>query len=63
MGSVIAAEPIFLPNNFNQPLKTNRYLTNNAAHGTTTRVLFIIEDKSGKLKIPSLQKLRDFLKK
>ena len=60
MGSVIAAEPIFFCLIIS---KTNRYLTNNAAHGTTTRVLFIIEDKSGKLKIPSLQKLRDFLKK
>ncbi len=46
-----------------QPLKPGRYLANIVAHGSTARVVFVIEDPSGKLKIPTLKQVVDFLKK
>ena len=46
-----------------KPLKPGRYLANIVAHGGTSRVVFVIEDKSGKLKIPSIKQVVDFLKK
>ncbi|MGB0993159.1 MAG: hypothetical protein ACPG32_11915 [Akkermansiaceae bacterium] len=46
-----------------KPLKPGRYLINVVAHNTTSRVVFVVEDKSGKLKIPSLKQVLDFLKK
>lgn len=46
-----------------KPLKPGRYLANIVAHNTTSRVVFVVEDKSGKFKIPSLQSLVDYLKK
>ena len=46
-----------------QPLKPGRYLANIVAHGSTSRVVFVIEDPSGKLKIPTLKQVVDFLKK
>ncbi|MBT8044150.1 MAG: hypothetical protein KJO79_04290 [Verrucomicrobiae bacterium] len=45
------------------PLKPGRYLANIVAHGGTSRVVFVVEDKSGKLKIPTLKQVVDFLKK
>ena len=44
-------------------LKPGRYLANIVANGTTSRVVFVIEDKTGKIKIPSLNDLVDYLKK
>jgi len=44
-------------------LKPGRYLANVVASGTTSRVVFVVEDPSGKLKIPSIQQLVDFLQK
>lgn len=46
-----------------KPLKPGRYLANIVAHGGTSRVVFVIEDKSGKLKIPSIKDVVNFLKK
>ncbi|MCP5534791.1 MAG: hypothetical protein H7A51_00990 [Akkermansiaceae bacterium] len=46
-----------------KPLAPGRYLANVVAHGSTSRVVFVIEDKSGKLKIPSIKDVVDFLKK
>ena len=46
-----------------KPLKPGRYLANIVAHGGTSRVVFVVEDKSGKLKIPSIKQVLDFLKK
>lgn len=46
-----------------KPLKPGRYLANVVAHNTTSRVVFVVEDKSGNSKAPSLQLLIDFLKK
>ncbi|MBT8036252.1 MAG: hypothetical protein KJO21_01790 [Verrucomicrobiae bacterium] len=46
-----------------KPLKPGRYLANIVAHGATSRVVFVVEDKSGKLKIPTLKQVVDFLKK
>ena len=46
-----------------QALKPGRYLANVVAHGGTSRVVFVIEDKSGKLKIPSVKQVIEFLKK
>lgn len=46
-----------------KPLKPGRYLANVVAHGGTSRVVFVVEDKSGKLKIPTLKQVVDFLKK
>jgi len=46
-----------------KPLKPGRYLANIVANGTTSRVVFVVEDKTGKFKIPSLQSLKDYLKK
>jgi hypothetical protein len=46
-----------------KPLKPGRYLANIVANGGTSRVVFVIEDKSGKLKIPSIKDVVDFLKK
>jgi len=45
-----------------KPLKPGRYLANIVAHGGTARVVFVVEDKSGKLKIPSIKQVLDFLK-
>ena len=45
-----------------QALKPGRYLANIVAHGTTSRVVFVIEDKKGgKLKIPSLKAVLNHL--
>ena len=44
-------------------LNPGRYLANIVANGTTSRVVFVIEDKTGKIKIPSLNDLVDYLKK
>jgi len=46
-----------------KPLKPGRYLANIVAHGGTSRVVFVVEDKSGKLKIPSIKQVLNFLKK
>ena len=46
-----------------KPLAPGRYLANIVAHGGTSRVVFVVEDKSGKLKIPTLKQVIDFLKK
>lgn len=46
-----------------KPLKPGRYLANIVAHGGTSRVVFVVEDKSGKIKIPTLKQVVDFLKK
>ncbi len=46
-----------------KPLKPGRYLANIVAHGGTSRVVFVVEDKSGKLKIPSIKQVLEFLKK
>jgi len=46
-----------------QALKPGRYLANIVANGATSRVVFVVEDKSGKLKIPTLKQVADFLKK
>lgn len=46
-----------------KPLKPGRYLANVVAHGSTSRIVFVVEDKTGKLKIPSLKQVMDFLKK
>ncbi|MFK7910660.1 MAG: hypothetical protein AB8F34_08655 [Akkermansiaceae bacterium] len=46
-----------------KPLKPGRYLANIVANGGTSRVVFVIEDKSGKIKIPSIKDLVDFMKK
>ncbi len=46
-----------------KPLKPGRYLANIVAHGGTSRVVFVVEDKSGKIKIPSIKDVVDFLKK
>jgi hypothetical protein len=46
-----------------KPLKPGRYLANIVAHGGTSRVVFVVKDKSGKLKIPTLKQVVDFLKK
>ncbi|BDS06371.1 hypothetical protein NT6N_14110 [Oceaniferula spumae] len=45
-----------------KPLKPGRYLINVVANGATSRVVFVVDDKSGKLKIPSLKSLVDYLK-
>ena len=44
-------------------LKPGRYLANIVAGGTTSRVVFVVKDPTGKIKIPSIKKLIDFLKK
>ena len=46
-----------------KPLEPGRYLANVVAHGGTSRVVFVVEDKSGKLKIPSVKEVLNFLKK
>lgn len=46
-----------------KPLAPGRYLANVVAHNTTSRVVFVVEDKSGTAKIPSLKQLIDFLQK
>ncbi|MBK1829874.1 hypothetical protein JIN77_04000 [Verrucomicrobiaceae bacterium R5-34] len=46
-----------------QQLQAGRYLANIVANGTTSRVVFVVEDKSGKFKVPSLKSLVDYLKK
>ncbi len=46
-----------------KPLKPGTYLMNVVAHGTTSRVVFTVEDKSGKLKMPDFKKVFDFLSK
>jgi hypothetical protein len=42
-------------------LKPGRYLANIVAHNTTSRVVFVVEDPSGKPKIPSLKQVMEFL--
>lgn len=46
-----------------KPLRPGRYLANVVAHGGTSRVVFVVEDKTGKLKIPTVKQVVDFLKK
>lgn len=47
----------------NKPLAPGRYLANVVAHNNTSRIVFVVEDKSGSVKIPSLKQLIDFLQK
>lgn len=42
-------------------LKPGTYLMNIVAHGTTSRVVFTVEDKTGKLKMPDFKKVLQFL--
>jgi len=47
-----------------KPLKPGRYLVNVVAHGTTSRVVFIVGDEKGNvgdLEIPSVKEVYDFL--
>ncbi len=44
-------------------LEPGRYLVNVVAHGKTSRVVFVVEDASGKLAIPSVKQVFDFLTK
>jgi len=44
-------------------LSPGRYLLNIVAHGTTARVVFLIEGDAGKLKVPSVKDVFDFLTK
>ena len=49
-----------------KPLKPGRYLINVVAHGTTSRVVFVVGDANGEvdeLKIPSAKQVFDFLTK
>ena len=46
-----------------KPLKPGTYLMNVVAHGTTSRVVFTVEDRSGKIKMPDFQKVFNFLSK
>ena len=46
-----------------KPLKPGTYLMNIVAHGTTSRVVFTVEDKSGKIKTPDFKKVFQFLNK
>ena len=46
-----------------KPLKPGTYLMNVVAHGTTSRVVFTVEDKSGKIKMPDFKKVFEFLSK
>ncbi len=46
-----------------KPLPPGTYLMNIVAHQATARVVFTVEDPSGKLKIPSLESIIGFLKK
>ena len=46
-----------------KPLKPGTYLMNIVAHNTTSRVVFTIEDKTGKIKMPDFKKVFDFLNK
>lgn len=46
-----------------KPLAPGRYLANIVAHNNTSRIVFVVEDKSGSTKIPSLKQLIDFLQK
>ncbi len=46
-----------------KPLKPGTYLMNIVAHGTTSRVVFTVEDKTGKIKMPDFKKVFDFLSK
>ena len=49
-----------------KPLKPGRYLVNVVAHGTTSRVVFVVGDKNGEvgeLKVPSAKQVFDFLTK
>ncbi len=47
-----------------KPLKPGRYLVNVVAHGTTSRVVFVVGDEKGEvgeLKIPSAKQVYEFL--
>lgn len=46
-----------------KPLTPGRYLANVVANSTTSRVVFVVEDTTGNIKIPSLQQLIDYLNK
>ena len=46
-----------------KPLKPGTYLMNVVAHGTTSRVVFSVEDRSGGIKMPDFKKVFDFLSK
>ncbi len=46
-----------------KPLKPGTYLMNIVAHNATSRVVFTVEDKTGKLKMPDFKKVFDFLSK
>jgi hypothetical protein len=46
-----------------KPLKPGTYLMNVVAHGTTSRVVFTVEDRSGKIKMPDFKKVFNFLSK
>ena len=45
-----------------KPLKPGTYLMNIVAHGTTSRVVFTIADPKGKMKLPKLGDIINFLK-
>jgi hypothetical protein len=44
-----------------KPLKPGTYLMNIVAHNATSRVVFTIEDKTGKIRMPDFRKVFDFL--
>jgi hypothetical protein len=44
-----------------KPLKPGTYLMNIVAHNATSRVVFTIEDKTGKTRMPDFRKVFDFL--
>jgi len=49
-----------------KPLKPGRYLINVVAHGTTSRVVFLVEGPDGAkkdLKVPSVKQVFDFMTK
>ncbi|MGJ8657872.1 MAG: hypothetical protein ACSHX6_15600 [Akkermansiaceae bacterium] len=48
-----------------KPLAPGRYLVNVVAHGTTSRVVFLVEGKGAKkdIKVPSVKQVFDFLTK
>lgn len=46
-----------------KPLKPGTYLMNIVAHNKTSRVVFTIEDKTGKIKMPDFKKVFEFLSK